>query len=180
MKAKKKDWEKAIQRLNDRRQFNGHNDDNILCETSVRNYKSHLEKIGVGDSILDVGCGSQFVRHCIDSNVKYFGMDAFPIVPDTIESSIESNQLESDSIDTVIAFAVLDNSRDFFLACSEMKRIAKNNIGILTGINIEVDQYHTLNLQLSDFDKAFSDLECYHKEEITPKVYLLCYRKSAL
>lgn len=177
MKVNKKEWTKAIQNLNDRRQFNGHNDDNTLCEKSVRDYKSHLQKIGVGNSILDVGCGSQFIRHCIDENVQYFGMDAFPIVQDTIESSIEDNQLASESIDTVIAFAVLDNSRDFFAACHEMKRIAKNNIGILTGIDIDVDQYHTFKLQLSDFDKAFADCECTHREEITPKVWLLCFRK---
>ena len=177
MKVSVKEWVKATENLNHRRQFNGHNDDNIICENSVKDYKSHLQKIGIGKSILDVGCGSQFIRNCIDQNVQYFGMDAFPIVPDTIESSIEDNRMDSRSIDTVIAFAVLDNSRDFFKACYEMKRIAKKNIGILTGIDIDVDQYHTFKLQLSDFDKAFSDCECTHREEITPKVYLLCFQK---
>lgn len=179
MKVSVKEWVQATENLNKRRQSSGHADDNRSLDNAIRDYKSHLKKCGVGSSVLDVGCGSQFLRQCLDEGVKYHGIDAFPIVEYTHKLSIEDADktvLSNDSFDTVCAFAVLDNCRDFYLACENMKRIARQNVIILTGIGIEVDQYHTHKLEHEHFDKAFSDWDCTHKEEISPKVWLLCYK----
>ena len=179
MKVSVKEWVQATENLNKRRQSSGHADDNRSLDNAIRDYKSHLNKCGVGSSVLDVGCGSQFLKQCLDEGVRYTGIDAFPIVEGTFNISIEeckegwANDLPHD---TVCAFAVLDNCRDFYLACDNMKRIARQNVIILTGIGIEVDQYHTHKLEHEHFDKAFSDWDCTHKEEISPKVWLLCYR----
>lgn len=177
MKVSVKEWVQATENLNKRRQSSGHADDNRSLDNAIRDYKSHLKKCGVGNSVLDVGCGSQFLRQCLDESIDYVGMDAFPIVDGTIPEAIEdASDYRCMPIDTVCAFAVLDNCRDFYLACENMKRIAHQNVIILTGIGIEVDQYHTHKLEHEHFDKAFSDWDCTHKEEISPKVWLLCYR----
>lgn len=179
MKVSVKEWVQATENLNKRRQSVGHADDNRSLDNAIRDYKSHLNKCGVGNSVLDVGCGSQFLKQCLDEDTWYYGIDAFPINEDTIKVSIEDitdKDIYYCDIDTVCAFAVLDNCMDFYLACDNMKRIARQNVIILTGIGIEVDQYHTHKLEHEHFDKAFSDWDCTHKEEISPKVWLLCYR----
>lgn len=176
MKVSKSKWIKATENLNERRKQSGHVDDNRKIDNVIRDYKTHLLKGNVGKSVLDVGCGGQFLKKCLPDNVKYIGIDAFPIVEDTVKVAIEDlgGAIE---VDTVCAFAVLDNCRDFFKACENIKRSARKNVIILTGIGIEVDQYHTLKLELEDFDKAFGDWTCTHKEELQPKVYLLCYQR---
>jgi hypothetical protein len=73
--------------------------------------------------------------------------------------------------------AVLDNCRNFDKAIENIKQIAKKNVIILTGIDIEVDQYHTFKLQLEDFKYRFLDWNQTHYEELTPKVWLLCYSR---
>lgn len=176
MKVSNKEWVQATENLNKRRQSVGHSDDNRSLDNAIRDYKSHLNKCGVGNSVLDVGCGSQFLKQCLDESVEYIGIDAFPIVDECLKLAIEDiHPTYGDEVDTVCAFAVLDNCRDFYLACDNMKRIARQNVIILTGIGIEVDQYHTHKLEHEHFDKAFSDWDCTHKEEISPKVWLLCY-----
>ena len=176
MKAKLNDWINATANLNKRRQYNGHSDDNIHCESTVTAYKLHIEKCGYGSSVIDVGCGSQSLKRELPEGVKYYGLDAFPLQGfDTIECAIED--LKGWTVDTCFAFAILDNCRDFFEACDSMKRTAQRNIGILTGIDIEVDEFHTFKLQLTDFEKAFSDWKCTYKEELQPKVWLLNYEK---
>lgn len=177
MKVSVKEWVQATENLNKRRKSVGHADDNRSLDNAIRDYKSHLNKCGVGNSVLDIGCGSQFLKQCLDEVVEYVGIDAFPIVDGTIHLAIEDIDEETTGFfDTVCAFAVLDNCRDFYLACENMKRIARKNVIILTGIGIEVDQYHTHKLEHEHFDKAFADWDCTHKEEISPKVWLLCYR----
>jgi hypothetical protein len=58
-----------------------------------------------------------------------------------------------------------------------MKRVANKNIIILTGIGIDVDKFHTFRLEMSDFNSRFTDWRCTHREEITPKVFLLNYER---
>jgi len=104
-------------------------------------------------------------------------LDAFPIKGiDCIHGAIEN--VVGLEVDTVCAMAVLDNCRDFDLACQNMKAIAQKNIIILTGINIPIDQYHTYNLQHEDFERNFSDWDQTHYEELRPKVWLLCYTRK--
>ena len=177
MKVSIKEWVQATENLNKRRQSSGHADDNRSLDNAIRDYKSHLRKCGVGNSVLDVGCGSQFLKQCLDESIEYVGIDAFPIVDECLKLAIEDiHPSYGNEVDTVCAFAVLDNCRDFYLACENMKRIARQNVIILTGIGIEVDQYHTHKLEHKHFDLAFRDWDCTHKEEISPKVWLLCYR----
>lgn len=176
MKVTKEEWEKATENLNERRNFRGVTDDNIKLDNSIRDYTTHLNKCGYGSSILDVGCGAQHLKKCIPAHINYIGIDAFPIVENTVKVAIEDLN-GAFEVDTVCAFAVLDNCRDFFKACENMKRSARKNIIILTGIGIGVDKYHTFRLEHEHFNEAFKDWKLTHKEEIAPKVWLLCYQR---
>jgi hypothetical protein len=174
MKANLKDWISATENLNRRRQQSQSN-----TRANLSDYKSHLEKCGYGESVLDVGCGSQYLKTCLPENVKYYGLDAFPI-DHTVDFSIAIEDVDAqlkNKFDTVCAMAVLDNCRDFYLACEKMKGIARKNIIILTGIGIEVDRFHTFKLEFSDFSQAFEGWELTHKEQLQPKVWLLNYTK---
>jgi ubiquinone/menaquinone biosynthesis C-methylase UbiE len=176
MKTTKKNWVKATANLRERQKERKHTDDNRTLPNVLRDYKLHLIKCGYGDSILDVGCGSQFLKTQIPEHIKYIGLDAFPIEGfDTVKDDIET--VEGIEVDTVCCMAVLDNCLDFDKAITNIKKIAKKNVVILTGIDIEVDKYHTFKLQLSDFDSRFKDWNNTHREELTPKVWLLCYNR---
>jgi SAM-dependent methyltransferase len=180
MKVTKEQWNKATDNLQKRRVSRKNLDDNIKLDQSIRNFGDHLEKCGYGNSILDVGCGSQALRTFIPNGINYTGIDAIPVKnTDSILMNIEESTFEAKSFDTICAFAVLDNCFDFDQACQKMKEIARINIIILTGINIEVDKYHTFKLQLEDFNRNFEDMNLTHCEEISPKVYLLNYKHHA-
>lgn len=177
LKTTKENWEQATANLRNRgvRSTVGESTEAIR----VRDYAAHLSKVYVGESLLDVGCGDQFIKKCIDPKVRYIGLDAFPISQDTFEGNIESDEaVKLFDVETICAFAVMDNCLDFDKAIENMKQIATKNIVFLTGVNIEVDKFHTFKLQLSDFDYRFSDWKKTYAEEIVPKVYLLEYTKS--
>lgn len=172
MKTTDEKWISATANLNKRR---SKATTQVREYSAVSDYASHLQKCGVGKSVLDVGCGSQYLKGCLPDGVTYVGVDAFPIVPNTIECAIED--LEGVKVDTVCAYAVLDNCRDFYKACESMKRIAKKNVSILTGIGIEPDEYHTFKIEFSNLDEAFKGWTCTLSEEIKPKVWLINYQK---
>ena len=171
----KKVWEQAIYKLRNRgiRSTIGESVEAIR----IRDYASHLKKVYVGASLLDVGCGDQFIKKCISPEVKYFGLDAFPVNDEVIEGCIENDCAKIFEVETICAFAVMDGVQDFDKAISNMKQIAQKNIVFLTGVNIPPDQYHTFELKLSDFDYRFSDWNKTYAEEIIPKVWLLEYTR---
>lgn len=175
MKANLKDWIGATENLIERRKQSGAL---RLATEPSQDYIDYITKCGVGKSVLDVGCGSQTLRLCLPDGVKYYGLDAFPIDGiDCIESAIED--LKGWKVDTVVAFAVLDNCREFYKAIEVMCQTAQQNIIILTGIGINADQYHTFRLEFDDFNKAFDGkgFELTVKENLYTKVWLLNYQK---
>lgn len=173
LKANNSDWVKATENLNERRKANG-----MLHKATEPNdiYKYYLDMCGYGKSVLDVGCGSQTLRLSLRQGTNYIGIDAFPIVEDTVGVAIEDLN-GAFEVDTVCALAVLDNCRDFFKACENMKRSARKNIIIVTGIGIDVDKFHTFRLEHEHFDEAFKDWKCTIKRELRPNVWILNYSK---
>jgi len=180
MKSDYSKWVSATANLKARRKETARRSDNPTYQNPVSDYRLHLIKCGYGASVLDIGCGAQFLKTQLAERTHYIPIDAFPAdgyEHITLPIAIESDEALELSADTVCAFAVLDNCLDFDKACSNMKKIAKKNIIILTGINIPVDEFHTFCLQHSDFERCFSDWRCTHREEIAPKVFLLNYEK---
>lgn len=147
----------------------------------IRDYKHHLSKVFVGKSVLDVGCGAQFLKTCLPEGVVYHGMDAFPTLEmeaTTLKMSIESEMFSLVGWhETICAFAVMDNCLDFDKAISNMKQIATKNIVFLTGVDIEIDKFHTFKLSLNDFDERFADWTQGYREMVAPQVWLLEYLK---
>lgn len=176
MKADYHQWVQATVNLKARRKQSKTVSDNPTYQNPVSDYKLHLIKCGYGASIIDCGCGAQFLKTQITERTHYIPVDAFPAEgyeATTLPIAIESTEFLQLSADTVVAFAVLDNCLDFDLAIKNMKQVAKKNIIILTGIGIEVDKYHTHRLEMEDFYSRFTDWKCTHREEIVPKVWLL-------
>ncbi len=177
MKATNEKWVSATENLMQRRKQSG-----SLKQATVpsQDYIDYITKCGVGESVLDVGCGSQTLKLCLTEGVKYYGLDAFPIDGiDCFETAIED--FKGRKFDTVCAFAVLDNCRDFDKAIEVMAETAQQNIIILTGIGINPDQYHTFRLEFEDFNRAFEGkgFELTIKENLYHRVWLLNYQKLA-
>lgn len=178
MKADYDKWVQATVNLKERRKKQPSVSDNPTYKNPVADYRLHLIKCGYGQSVIDWGAGAQFLKTQISERTKYIPVDAFPAEgyeDTTLPYPIESPEARELRADTSVAFAVLDNCLDFDEAIKTLKITTKKNIIILTGIDIDVDIYHTHKLFLSDFDTRFTDWKCTHREEIVPKVYLLCY-----
>jgi ubiquinone/menaquinone biosynthesis C-methylase UbiE len=176
MQVDKETWTQATKNLIDRRE-RGTVGSSAGAER-IRDYAMHLSKVYVGQTLLDIGCGAMHLKDCVPEGVQYAGMDAFPVNDKVaFPHAIEDSPLPDNSYDTVCAFAVLDNCLDFDKAIANMKRIAARNVVILTGVDIEVDKFHTFKLQLEDFDSRFSDWKQGYRENLATKVWLLEYKK---
>lgn len=140
-------------------------------QNKILDYTSHLSKCGVGLTLIDVGCGSQDLLHCLPQHKKYVGIDSEPAYgyeDQTVKLNVEDPFFTTFDAETVVMFNVLDNWLDFDLACQNMKKVATKNIIVLTDLS---------KLTLEDFDRNFSDWNNTVREEISPKVWLLNYNK---
>lgn len=174
MKVNKIVWLESMRNLMDRRKVS-----KPSPVTPVTNYASHLSKIHIGRSVLDVGCGSMEVKRLLPNSVKYVGLDPFPVNEEVVPGMIEKDGIEElfSNIDTVLCFAVMDGCMDFEKACENIKKIALVNVVFLTGIGIEPDKFHTLKLELSDYRKEFSGWKETRCDRISDLVYLLEYTR---
>lgn len=174
MKVNYNTWKSRMLNLMERRRVPKKRQSDVVSD-----YGAHLKKVHVGKSVLDVGCGTMAVKSLLPANVKYTGLDPFPVSSEVVSGMIEEEGIEQrlPEIDTVICFAVMDGCMDFSAACSNIKKIAQENVVFLTGIGIAPDQYHTFELQLSDYRGAFVGWKETVCEAITDKIYLLEYTK---
>jgi len=172
MTVDEKTWVQKIANLNARRATTA------PAKSKAGDYKNHLLKCHIGKSVLDVGCGDQYLKSCLPKGTEYTGIDPFPLVQPTMALAIEEAGIDM-RFETVCAFAVLDGCRDFDRAIENMKRIATENIIFLTGIGIEIDKFHTFKLELSAFDSRFNGWTNSLREEVSKKCWLLEYRKLA-
>jgi hypothetical protein len=181
MRADFNQWVQATENLKARRKKNaGTVSDIPTYQNPVSDYKLHLIKCGYGSSLIDCGCGAQFLKSQISPRTHYIGVDAFPAdgyEETTLPIAVESEEFLELKADTVCAIAVLDNCLDLDKFIHNMKCVAQKNIIILTGIGIEVDPLHTFKIEMIDIDSRFTDWKCTHREMISPKVWLLSYER---
>lgn len=184
-------WKSATKNLQDRRDA-GQTNDNAACENIVADYDRHLRSFPIGESLLDVGCGDQALGRALarhneraKTNVKYFGVDAFPVsaaIPKLkIENDKEVDALLEDhgQFDTVCCFAALDSMHDLVKATENMKRCANQRVVFLTGINIAPDKFHTFEITVKLLDElmvGFKRGKCFNF--LTPKVLLAEYVRA--
>jgi glycosyltransferase involved in cell wall biosynthesis len=185
------EWKKKMNNLMERRKKTAGQKPSTT-PNPIGDYKKHLSKCFVGASVLDVGCGSQALKALLPQGVEYLGLDPFPCVPETMKGKIEDGfytspsdgeiqgvdfEFRDNEVETICAFAVLDGSISPANALRQMKRIASRNIIILTGIDIEPDQYHTHKITEELLGRELGDWNIGHKEYLAPKVLLIEYLK---
>ena len=143
----------------------------------VDDYKSHIYKGWIGKKVLDVGCGSMTIKKHLPLGCSYTGIDPFPLSEEVMNISIEQCNFEENSFETIYAFAMLDNIYDLKTAIENMKRIASKNVMILTGVEIDPDQYHTMKITEPMLNELFYGWMINYKEYLHPKILLIEYWK---
>jgi len=185
-KTTKTKWESATGNLIKRRSTGV--SDNAKCENIVADYHRHLRGIiqhgaGIGNSVLDVGCGDMSIGRILEQhypNVKYMGVDAFPVNDQVTGLKIEDAHpnmfaIQYGEFDTIVCFAALDSMHDLVKACNNMKGIAKKSIIFLTGIDIEPDQYHTFKITEPLLHELMKGWKVSYSNYLTEKVLLIQY-----
>lgn len=187
MKTDKKTWRKKVQNLMDRRAAG--TTDNRQCEDIVADYGRHLRSFQLGNSVLDVGCGGMTIAQKLTErhpHVKYVGIDPHPLNENVIKMEIEDPNQTADLLqqfgqfDNVLCFAVLDSCYDLHKATENMKKLAKQSVVFLTGIDIEPDQFHTFKItkELLDGLMVTEGWEIRMSNFLTPKVLLIEYARK--
>jgi hypothetical protein len=168
METSKENWEAKLNNLHTREK-------GISSEHQI-DYKSLLKKVFLGDKVLDVGCGAMWLKKYVPK--YYMGIDAY--LPDDnmrLKMNIEQLQDGGEFYDTICCFAALDGMRDLVKSISVMKELAKKNIVILTGINIEPDLYHTHLITEEFIDEQMKDWKKTVRVQVHPKIIFLEYTK---
>lgn len=171
MKVDQQTWQKKLDNLHSRPK-------GITSENQV-DYKNLLKLVSIGKNVLDVGCGTCWLRKLMPIGTEYTGMDAYGkfasdmVVVETIEHSCAPDGF----YDTIFVFAALDGMKDIKKAIEQMKRIARNNIVILTGINIEPDLYHTVKITEEFLNAEFQDWKLTVRKQVHEKIIFLEYTK---
>jgi hypothetical protein len=132
-------------------------------------YASHLKKVFLGFSIIDLGCGDAKIKTLISSKHEYIGVDPLPLSPDIIQAKAEDLNF---SADTILCFAMLDGCQDLEKTLQAINRHAKYNVVILTGLGIEPDMFHTHAIAKSDILTGLPDFKIRYEEEVSPNVWL--------
>lgn len=175
MKVPQALWRERMNNLMERR-ATGTTDSHHL-ENNIADYKSHISKITIGKTVLDVGCGSMALKQHMPKGTAYLGIDAFPISSEVVRMKIEDCYFNDNTFDTLFCFAVLDGCEDLSLALHHMKRICKGNILFLTGVNIEPDKYHTLKITEILLTEQMRPFKVGYREYLAEKVLLIEYKK---
>lgn len=209
MEVEKKDWETKLNNLHTRQK-------GISSEHQI-NYKNLLAKVFIGETVLDVGCGTCWLADYMPKKTHYIGMDAYVngkhyddckecefcdltdkpndsperyenakdmILKKRIHCAIEEYSpiknfpcTNAFSVDTIFVFAALDGMKNLIHALDAMKDIAKKNIVILTGVNIEPDLYHTHLITEEFIDEQMAGLTKTVRVQVHPKIVFLEYTK---
>ncbi len=136
MKVSEKKWNEVAKNLAEWRK-------NRTSKPNLDLYRKIVSKVHVGKTVLDVGCGQCYLNECLP-NINYVGIDPFPLSDNVLKISAEDLNDSSECFtNTVFCLASLDNVIDVKLSLKGLKKVADENIVILTGINIEPDKYHT-------------------------------------
>lgn len=144
---------------------------------AVDDYGGHIRKGYIGKTVLDVGCGSMTIKTHLPEGTQYVGIDPFPMTDDVIKMDIEECIFTDESFETVYAFAMLDNVYDLEKAIGHIRRVASKNVMFLTGVNIPVDKYHTIEITEEQITSLMRPFTVNFKEYLHPKILLIEYVK---
>jgi len=171
MKVTEDVWLERMNNLNERRKVE------VIKNSvpGVDNYSAHIRKAigGIGDIVLDIGCGSCGLKNCLPPETVYVGIDPFPMVPGVEKMKIEECRYGDGYFDTVYMFAALDNVIDFKKAIEQIKRVCHKNVLFLSGVNIPPDKYHTIEITEEALTEEMKPFSVGYKEYLHPKILLI-------
>ena len=164
------EWETKLNNLHTRPQ-------GISSEHQI-NYPELLSlvKVGLNAKVLDIGCGTCWLKYLLPNRI-YLGIDAHPLSEDVYKEEIETCELPDQCVDTSFVFAALDGMRDLTQAIHHIKRVTKENIVILTGVNIPPDQYHTHEITVEFIDSQMSGFKKTVEKYVHEKIVFLEYTR---
>lgn len=174
-KVSKQIWAERMSNLIQRRAFTKPSSG---PPSKIGDYKTHLSKIELGKTLLDVGCGSCALKEFVPAGTEYIGLDPYPQKAESYihKGTIEEMEIEGVSYDTVCMFAALDNVFDFKKAIENIKQIAAKNVLFLTGVNIEPDKYHTIKITEDLLINEMKPFKVGHMEYLADKVLLIEFK----
>lgn len=124
-------------------------------------YRKIVDMVTVGVSVLDVGCGDCHLSEVLPKSVqRIFNIDPFPRDQRATKLTAEAlNYKIAKQYETVFCLAALDNVQDVELALKGMLHQAKNNIVIVTGIDIPnyPDALHTHRITRQDLTNVLGE-----------------------
>ncbi len=173
MNVEKTEWEQKLHNLHTRQ--NG-----ITSEHQI-NYPELLKLVRIGATVLDVGCGTMWLKKLMPKGTIYNGLDANENIINRsfcVHGQIETIKLNDNSFDTIFIFAALDGMQDLLKALNNIKRIAAVNVVILTGIEIEPDQYHTHKITERFLIDTMAPFKCTLKKYVHPKIAFFEFIKA--
>ena len=168
-------WEERMTNLNNRRAK-----EKILNSVpGVDNYCSHLQRIEVGHSLLDVGCGDMKLQTCLPEVVRYVGIDPYPEYSGgkAIKMEMEECTFKDNEFETVCMFMSLDSVYDFKKTIHHIKRVCSKNVLFLTGVNIEVNEFHTYNITEAALIQEMKPMKAGMMHYFHPKILLIEFKK---
>ena len=174
----RKTWEMKMNALHTR-------DKGISSEHQV-DYAKLLQNVEVGHRVIDIGCGTCWLKKYLTPRTNYTGMDPFATNEQVdcgmvIKAEIDSLDWKDNSglcrkFNTAFVFAALDGMRDPETAMKNIRQMVTDNIVILTGINIPPDQYHTHLLTLPFIRECMGNwVEKTYIEVMPEKIVFLQY-----
>ena len=171
MKTDLENWKNKLKNLHTRQK-------GISSEHQI-DYKSLLKKVHIGKRVLDVGCGTCWLKNYLPKDTIYFGMDAYVKGKDILTETIEDSEVLENvyNLETIFVFAALDGMRDLKLALSKMQYLSSKNIVILTGINIAPDIYHTHLITEEFLDSQMEGWKKTTRVQVHPQIIFLEYTK---
>ena len=171
MKTDLENWKNKLNNLHTRQK-------GISSEHQI-DYKSLLKKVHIGKRVLDVGCGTCWLKNYLPKDTIYFGMDAYVKGKDILTETIEDIEVLENvyNLETIFVFAALDGMRDLKLALSKMQYLSSKNIVILTGINIATDIYHTHLITEEFLDSQMEGWKKTTRVQVHPQIIFLEYTK---
>jgi hypothetical protein len=173
MKTTIEDWKTKL--------YNLHNRTKGISSEHQIDYKNLLKKVFIGKDVLDVGCGTCWLKNYLPKETLYVGLDAIQR-PEHINGKVIINSIEdvwafAHKYETLFVFAALDGMRNLETALDKMKEISQKNIVILTGINIPPDQYHTHLITEEFLDAQMEGWKKTTRVQVHPKIIFLEYTK---
>jgi 2-polyprenyl-3-methyl-5-hydroxy-6-metoxy-1,4-benzoquinol methylase len=123
-----------------------------------------------GESICDLGSRDEVLLESITKDIKYLGVDIYPIKENTIYSDIEKQIETSDQFDIVTAIDVLEHTNDINNAINELLRVCRgtfvinlpNELTLLYRFRLlfgQISGKYLVNLSSLDRHRWFFNLE---------------------